>query len=81
MLNFGMMHDESAGAENVEEPLNVQFRRRFAELITQPPNAIAQVVITGPDAKTPMEYKRVICPKADIPTAQTNARFRGQSRH
>jgi hypothetical protein len=30
-----LMHDESAGAENVEEILDVQFRRRFADLITQ----------------------------------------------
>jgi hypothetical protein len=30
-----LMHDESAGAESVEEILDVQFRRRFAELITQ----------------------------------------------
>jgi hypothetical protein len=30
-----LMDDESAGAESVEEILDVQFRRRFAELITQ----------------------------------------------
>ena len=30
-----LMHDESAGAESVEEILDEQFRRRFAELITQ----------------------------------------------
>jgi hypothetical protein len=30
-----LMHDENAGAESVEEILDVEFRRRFAELITQ----------------------------------------------
>ena len=30
-----LVHDGSAGAESVEEILDVEFRRRFAELITQ----------------------------------------------
>ena len=30
-----LMHNESAGAEGIEEILDVEFRRRFAELITQ----------------------------------------------
>jgi hypothetical protein len=30
-----LVHDESIGAESIEEIFDVQFRRRFAELITQ----------------------------------------------
>jgi hypothetical protein len=30
-----LMHNESAGAESIDEILDVEFRRRFAELINQ----------------------------------------------
>jgi hypothetical protein len=51
-----LVHDESVVAESIDEILDVQFRRRFTELINQTANAMPrQVVITGPDAKTPME--------------------------
>ena len=30
-----LVHDESVGAERIEEILDVQFRRRFAELINR----------------------------------------------
>ena len=30
-----LVHDESVGAESIDEILDVQFRRRFAELINQ----------------------------------------------
>ena len=30
-----LVHDESVGAESVDEILDAQFRRRFAELINQ----------------------------------------------
>jgi hypothetical protein len=30
-----LMHDENVGAESIEEIFDVQFRRRFAELINQ----------------------------------------------
>jgi len=30
-----LMHDESGGAESIEEIFDVQFRRRFTELINQ----------------------------------------------
>jgi len=30
-----LMHDESADAESIDEILDIQFRRRFTELINQ----------------------------------------------
>jgi hypothetical protein len=30
-----LVHDESVGAESIDEILDAQFRRRFAELINQ----------------------------------------------
>ena len=30
-----LVHDESVGAESIDEIFDVQFRRRFAELINQ----------------------------------------------
>jgi hypothetical protein len=30
-----LMHDESVGAESIDEIFDVQFRRRFTELINQ----------------------------------------------
>ena len=30
-----LMHDESVGAESIEEIFDIQFRRRFTELINQ----------------------------------------------
>jgi hypothetical protein len=30
-----LVHDESVGADSIEEILDVQFRRRFAELINR----------------------------------------------
>ena len=44
-----LVHDETA-AESIEEIFDVEFRRRFAELITQTAHVIAQPFITGRDA-------------------------------
>ncbi|MGA7100773.1 MAG: hypothetical protein WB019_10940 [Pseudolabrys sp.] len=41
-----LVHDETA-AESIEEIFDVEFRRRFAELITQTARVIAQPFITG----------------------------------
>ena len=44
-----LVHDESVAAK-IEEIFDIQFRRRFAELITQTADVIAQPFITGRDA-------------------------------
>jgi hypothetical protein len=42
-----LVHDESVAANSIEEIFDIQFRRRFAELITQTARVIAQPFITG----------------------------------
>jgi hypothetical protein len=68
-----LMHDESEDAESIDEIFDIQFRRRFTELIDQLPNVIAQVlVITGPEAKT----RNVrFWPKADMDECTVNVRL------
>ena len=45
-----LAHDQSVDADNVEKLFDMEFRRRFAELITQTARVIAQPFITGRDA-------------------------------
>ena len=45
---FNALMHESAGAESVEEILDVQFRRRFAELITQTARRSSATVYNWP---------------------------------
>ena len=52
-----LIHRESAGAESIDEIFDVEFRRRFAELINQTAQRNSTSVgYNWPASKTPMEY-------------------------
>ncbi|MGC2339098.1 MAG: hypothetical protein WA625_25540 [Pseudolabrys sp.] len=45
-----LVDDENVTTDSIEEIFDIQFRRRFAELITQTARRIAPPFITGRDA-------------------------------
>ena len=51
-----LTHDEDLDAESIDEILDLEFRRRFTELINKTVGVMGQAITTGLDVNDPMRW-------------------------